>query len=141
MQAYLRSAFMQDHKSALQYYGSALSVLEWGRKTWENVPATERGAIFQPTFATAIRRFYIESYQAVYVPAAPSSSFLYLQSGMQACKEHCPSTDYSLDELDRLSKTLIDELDNYKPTGREAWFGDHGFFAAFFLYPMAEAYA
>lgn len=65
MRAFMTAMFMQEYGTAVQYLGSALSVLEWGLETWKDVPTDDRGAIFQPTFVRGIRRAYLDSYLGV----------------------------------------------------------------------------
>ncbi len=55
----------QEHVPALQYYKSAITVLEWGLHTWPNVPNSERGAIFSETFVRGVRRLYLDVYLSV----------------------------------------------------------------------------
>lgn len=66
MRAYMMEADDdRDYNVSLQYYRSALSVLEWGQQTWKDVPTSQRGVIFVPTFVRGIRRFYLNEYLKV----------------------------------------------------------------------------
>lgn len=64
MRAFMSSSGKQgdDISLSLELYRRALSILEWGRETWKNVPDSVRGAIFSRTFVRGIRRFYLEAY-------------------------------------------------------------------------------
>lgn len=65
MRAYLEENANRDSKTALQFYRSILSVLEWGLKTWKDVPNSERGAVFTETFIRGIRKHYLNAYLSV----------------------------------------------------------------------------
>lgn len=54
-----------NYRAALEFYRSAIVVLEWGHKEWKEVPIVDRGVIFSPTFVRAIRRFHLEAYMSV----------------------------------------------------------------------------
>ncbi|KAI0094489.1 hypothetical protein BDY19DRAFT_912986 [Irpex rosettiformis] len=124
MRAYLEEKGSGDPKSALEFYRSSLSVLEWGLKTWKDVPDSERGAIFTPTFIRGIRRHYLNAY-------------------LSACRgvnfRSTPGLD--CEELDKLAEEQIEETKRNRPEGSEDYLRDGGFFCSFFLYPVAEALA
>lgn len=64
MRAFMSSSGKQgdDVSLSLQLYRRALSILEWGRETWKDVPDSVRGAILSRTFVRGIRRFFLEAY-------------------------------------------------------------------------------
>lgn len=65
MSGFLKEITEQDYKSAVEFYRSAITVLEWGLVVWKDVSQEDRGAIFALTFVRAIRRFLIEAYMVV----------------------------------------------------------------------------
>ena len=42
-------------ETALEFYNSAMEVLEWGSERWKDVAFEEKGAIFQPTFIRGVK--------------------------------------------------------------------------------------
>ncbi|KAJ3527907.1 hypothetical protein NM688_g8062 [Phlebia brevispora] len=148
MRAFIVWGSMEEHVPALEYYKSAITILEWGLHTWANVPNSERGAIFTDTFVRGVRRLYIEVYLAVPFPLLR----LWRPHGMirltrlmcvlgQACKKLGPDSEYSLDILEDLAQKMLDETQAHMPSGREDWMQDAGFFLSFFVYPTADAHA
>lgn len=51
--------------SAVDYYGRALKVLDWGREAWKDVPKEDCGVIFQPSFIRGVRTLRIETLMQV----------------------------------------------------------------------------
>ncbi|KAH9474765.1 Small glutamine-rich tetratricopeptide repeat-containing protein 2 [Psilocybe cubensis] len=49
------------YAAAMEYHSRALEVLEWGERTWQNVPFTERGVMFRKTFIRAVKRMKLSS--------------------------------------------------------------------------------
>ncbi len=65
LRAYFADRSGQSKTVALQYYNSIVDVLEWGAKTWHDVPTSDRGVIFLKTFVRAIKRIRLEAYLSV----------------------------------------------------------------------------
>ena len=54
-----------DHAAALQFYNEAIELLEWGRQVWRDVPASDRGAVFEDTFLIGVKNIRLECYMNV----------------------------------------------------------------------------
>jgi len=67
---------------ALEYYSRALEVLEWGLRKWENVPTTDRGAIFEMTFIRGVKRLRLIALQEVRALFTLPNQVNYLISSM-----------------------------------------------------------
>ena len=63
--AYFLDRSGQNRATAMQYYNSIVEVLEWGARTWHDVPTSDRGYIFQKTFVRAIKRIRMGAYLSV----------------------------------------------------------------------------
>lgn len=143
MQAFIeRASSTPDHKAVLQFLRDVISVLEWGRVTWKDIPDRDRGIIFSSAFVRGVKRFYLSSYFKV--GRGPSNLFLSLVLTLayaQAYRNRGSSKGYSLEEADELARTMIEECEapGCQPTEEEK--ADLGFYGAFYVYPLAEAYA
>ncbi|KAJ6520221.1 hypothetical protein C8R45DRAFT_954334 [Mycena sanguinolenta] len=119
---WIMRGFLDSNMGALEggveFYKRTLEVLEWGRQTYPNVPSKERGVIFEDSFKRGVQRLYI--------PAVVS---LYLKRG-DAC-------GYSLDDIAGMARDHKTETEVSEPTPDCA--GDSGFYASFWIYPIAEA--
>lgn len=56
-----------NHHCAMkvEYLSRALEVLEWGRKTWSQIPKASRGTIFEDTFIRGVRNMYLTALMEV----------------------------------------------------------------------------
>ena len=55
MRAFIEDGVRGNTEAALEFYNSAMEVLEWGSERWKDVPFEEKGAIFQPTFIRGVK--------------------------------------------------------------------------------------
>lgn len=55
MRAFIEDGVRGNIETALEFYNSAIEVLEWGSERWKDVPFEEKGAIFQPTFIRGVK--------------------------------------------------------------------------------------
>lgn len=58
--AWLMRGFMEDKlknniETALEFYTSALDVLQWGKELWKDVSFDDKGAVFRETFMRGIK--------------------------------------------------------------------------------------
>lgn len=65
MRAFLEEGARRNARVATQFYGSALTLLEWGQTKWRDVSRDDRGAIFENTFVRGVRRYYLSAYLMV----------------------------------------------------------------------------
>ncbi|KAF9262660.1 hypothetical protein L218DRAFT_929118 [Marasmius fiardii PR-910] len=47
--------------SEAEHMARAIEVIEWGRKTWENVPSKDKGVIFLDSFLRGVQKLYIDA--------------------------------------------------------------------------------
>ncbi|KAF7302651.1 TPR-REGION domain-containing protein [Mycena chlorophos] len=121
IRAWILRAVMESNmgreNTADEFFKRAIDILEWGRRIYANVPKSERGAIFEPTILRAVRTLRLANLLGVY----------------RANDDHC---GYTIDEIGQLAQDLKDETDaSERPTS----FNGQGFFAAFWIYPKAQA--
>ena len=55
MRAFMQSNLTPDIEAALDFYTSAIEVLSWGIDLWKDVPNSEKGSIFQPSFLRGVK--------------------------------------------------------------------------------------
>lgn len=58
----------ENFESALEFYTSALDLLQWGRELWKDVSFEDKGAVFQPTFIRAVKGMRLDMLLAVTFP-------------------------------------------------------------------------
>ena len=60
---------MQDsiEEGLPEYYRNAVEVLEWGARIWKDLPKSDRGAIFEPSFIRGVKRLHLKSQMKVRV--------------------------------------------------------------------------
>ena len=60
---------MQDsiEEGSPEFYRNAVEVLEWGARVWKDVPKSDRGAIFEPSFIRGVKRLHLKSQMKVCV--------------------------------------------------------------------------
>ena len=59
MKAFLAGTITDDHEREVELLRNAVTVLTWGRREWADVHRTNRGAIFDFTFVSSVRRLYL----------------------------------------------------------------------------------
>ncbi|KAL0575571.1 hypothetical protein V5O48_006415 [Marasmius crinis-equi] len=107
--------------SEAEHIGRALEVINWGRKTWPDVPSEDRGVIFMDTFLRGVQKLHIEALVKVCSSEKGSSSKLQL-----------------LEELKKVAEEMIKAIDDIEPPIREH---DPASAAAFYYYPRGHARA
>ncbi|CDO73147.1 hypothetical protein BN946_scf185007.g202 [Trametes cinnabarina] len=112
------------HANALQYYNSILAVLDWGSRTWHDVPTADRGVIFQKTYIRAIRRLKMDAY-------------------LGALKHAEDDSEYDVEDLMEIANQMVDETTKNAPKEGDTDVGplDKGAWYSFFVYPVADAHA
>ncbi|KAI0757372.1 hypothetical protein C8Q80DRAFT_1282310 [Daedaleopsis nitida] len=108
---------------SLEFFTSALELLQWGSQYWKDVSFQDKGAIFQPTFIRAIKALRLDAYMKAYTtnPASANSK-------------------YPLKDLLAGADELIAEIDVVK--GREEIYGEGvPFWLAFYRYQLGKAHA
>ncbi|EIN10949.1 hypothetical protein PUNSTDRAFT_133010 [Punctularia strigosozonata HHB-11173 SS5] len=119
LRGFLTGGLQNDVKTQVEFYSKVLHVLEWGQRTWKNVPPTDRGTIFDHTFVRGVRDLHLEAY-------------------MQACNLDPKSNkEYSFEKLFEEAQEQLDDIKEHPITGEV----DPGFVSSFHVYPQAHALA
>lgn len=63
-------------ETALEFYTSALDVLQWGKDLWKDVPYDDKGVVFRDTFMRGVRCLRLNALIGVIVPFAYPSPHL-----------------------------------------------------------------
>ncbi|ETW83267.1 hypothetical protein HETIRDRAFT_439710 [Heterobasidion irregulare TC 32-1] len=93
MKAVLDGDSKLDNKASLETYDQVLAILHWGRERWSDVPATDRGVVFDDTFVRGVRSMRIHEH-------------------MRAWELDNDSKLYTLDGLLEEANSIIDEIQN-----------------------------
>lgn len=70
MRGFLENGLSDNLDASLEFYNSAVEVLEWGRQVWRNEPKENRGVVFERTFLRGVKSLRLEALAKV----RPSSS-------------------------------------------------------------------
>lgn len=68
MRGFMEYRLNENFESALEFYTSALDLLQWGRELWKDVSFEDKGAVFQPTFIRAVKGMRLDMLLAVTFP-------------------------------------------------------------------------
>ena len=91
LRAYFADRSGQNKTVAMQYYNSIVDVLEWGAKTWHDVPTSDRGVIFLKTFVRAVKRIRMEAYLSVRCLVAGCPIACVIDGYARRCKMRTPT--------------------------------------------------
>ncbi|KAI0375480.1 TPR-like protein [Pilatotrama ljubarskyi] len=122
LRAYFAHRSGESEDLALQYYNNVVDVLEWGVRTWHDVPTADRGFIFQRTFIRGIKRLRMEAYLA-------------------ALKQSEDDSKYNVEDVIEIANQMVDETTKNVPKDESDGPMDKGAWYSFFVYPVAEAHA
>ncbi|EIW64992.1 uncharacterized protein TRAVEDRAFT_68650 [Trametes versicolor FP-101664 SS1] len=121
MQGFFKDHISNDFVTALDFYNTAIEVLQWGTALWRDVSTEWKGAIFQASFLRGVK-------------------CLRLDTLAKAHSRHCdPTAKFPLAEIIAGAEDLIAELSEHRtdePTGKE----DYGHHMSFIRYPLAQGY-
>ncbi|KAJ7070653.1 hypothetical protein C8F01DRAFT_1107221 [Mycena amicta] len=107
-----------EYASAIEHFERTINILEWGERKYANVHRNDRGAHFEPSFIRGVRRLYV-----------PTIIALFMKEG--------PAAGRTLDDIEKLAHDFKSDTEASPPfPDRE---GEPGFYAAFWLYPVAQA--
>lgn len=62
MRAFLQDNFANGTEAALDFYTSALEVLQWGNALWTGVSPEEKGAIFRDSFIRGVKVLRLDAF-------------------------------------------------------------------------------
>ncbi|KAI0735557.1 hypothetical protein C8Q76DRAFT_668224 [Earliella scabrosa] len=119
MEDYLRD----DAESAVQFFTSALDLLQWGNERFRNVSFEDKGAVFQPTFIRGVKCLRLDAFIKAYGQNPGANS------------------KYPLSELLVAADELLAEVAGCPWPGVPKTVEDIGFWMAFQLYPAGHAHA
>ncbi len=68
MRGSLEGGLKNNTDGEIEFFSSALDVLEWGSQAWEDVPEEDKGAIFSSTFIRGVRSMHLGAYMKVHPP-------------------------------------------------------------------------
>ncbi|KAF5332752.1 hypothetical protein D9611_005139 [Ephemerocybe angulata] len=117
-QANFRAHMFGQRDFAHEMYTNALDILEWGRKTWPNVPAEERGSMFEMSFIQGVKK----------------AALLNMHSIVSSKGKDSP---ISLQELIDAAESLIEDVERNTLPQRATFPLSH--ILAHWLYPRAIA--
>ncbi|KAJ7651523.1 hypothetical protein DFH06DRAFT_545632 [Mycena polygramma] len=119
---WMMRGFIDQNMGALnggvEFFKRILDVLEWGRRTYPNVPSEDRGVIFEDSFVRGIRRMYL-----------PAVLGLHLKTG--------DNSGYTLKDIAQMARDLKAETE--ASVRSPDCDHDPGFYASFWIYPIGEA--
>ncbi|RDX56274.1 hypothetical protein OH76DRAFT_1519389 [Lentinus brumalis] len=74
MRGFVEDRLKGNASTALEYYTSALEVLQWGSRVFADVDDEQRGTVFQPTFIRSVKCFRLDALMGVYLKNPSSTS-------------------------------------------------------------------
>ncbi|KAI0756530.1 TPR-like protein [Daedaleopsis nitida] len=122
LRAYFAHKSGQSIDVAMQYYNSVVDVLEWGARTWHDVPTSDRGYIFLKSYIRATKRIRMEAY-------------------LSALRQAEGESEYSVEELIDMANEMVDETTKNIPKEGDESPMDKGAWYSFHVYPVADAHA
>ena len=134
IRAFFEDCLRNNVETALEFYNSAIEVLEWGAERWKDTPSEDKGAIFQPTVARGIKCLRLDA--LLKVKLTPNQQYRYSCTSQrrQACKLNLKK--YPYEELLASADDILSELED-APHGPHV--PDIAFFLSFFRYPIGKA--
>ncbi|KAJ7592876.1 hypothetical protein C8J56DRAFT_1045329 [Mycena floridula] len=67
MRGFIDFRINENYGSAVEYLGRSMEILNWGRTVWKDVPASDRGVIFDSTFIRGVHSLYVTALMAAAV--------------------------------------------------------------------------
>lgn len=65
MRAFFESSLKDNVETGLDFYTSAIEILNWGAELWKNASSEEKGAIFQLTFVCGAKCLRLDVHMQV----------------------------------------------------------------------------
>ncbi|KAM5537085.1 hypothetical protein V8D89_009231 [Ganoderma adspersum] len=66
MRAFIEERLKDNIETALDFFTSALDLLQWGRDQWKDVSFEEKGEVFRPAFIRGVRSLHLEALLSAY---------------------------------------------------------------------------
>ncbi|KAM5537059.1 hypothetical protein V8D89_009205 [Ganoderma adspersum] len=121
MRGFIEYRLNENFESALEFYTSALDLLQWGRVLWKDVPFEDKGSVFQSTFIRGVKGMRLDMLLAAY-SAHPRETL-----------------KFPLEEILAGADDLLAELEGVPEEPRDG--EDFGFYLSFSRYPRGQAHA
>ncbi|KAI9059650.1 hypothetical protein FKP32DRAFT_1579638 [Trametes sanguinea] len=121
LRGWFNVTFLGAFDAAIEYYSSALDVLQWGMEQWADVDVVERGLVFQEAIIRGVKILRLEVYMEAY-KAQPGSD-----------------SRYPLQELGHGAKALLDELKQERV--QPLYEAENSIFLGFVRYQLAAVYS
>ncbi|KAF7303081.1 TPR-REGION domain-containing protein [Mycena kentingensis (nom. inval.)] len=134
LRAWILRAFVDANfgktATADEFYRRVLDVLEWGARTYANVPKAERGAVFEPTFIRGVRALRLSNVLGLYKRQR-------LEDNPETeTEEEGIECRYTLEDIRQLALDAKSEVEASEPPPPYA---STAFRLAFWSYPLGEA--
>ncbi|KAM5532752.1 hypothetical protein V8D89_013549 [Ganoderma adspersum] len=128
VRAWITRGFMEDKfknniETALEFYTSALDVLQWGKELWKDVSFDDKGAVFRETFMRGIKCMRLEAFIGAYY------------------KHPGENSKFPLQEILAGADALLAELAGAPEEPGLLNTEDIAFYLSFFQYPRGQAHA
>ena len=65
MRAFMEDKLKDNIETALEFYTTALELLQWGNELWKDVPYDDKGVIFKPTIVRAVKCLRLDAFIGV----------------------------------------------------------------------------
>lgn len=65
MRAFIEERLKDNFETALDFFTSALDLLQWGREQWKDVSFEEKGEVFRPAFIRGVKSLHLEALLSV----------------------------------------------------------------------------
>lgn len=65
MRGFMEEKFKNNIETALEFYTSALDVLQWGKELWKDVSFDDKGTVFRETFMRGVKCMRLDAFIAV----------------------------------------------------------------------------
>ncbi|KAL0575570.1 hypothetical protein V5O48_006414 [Marasmius crinis-equi] len=118
---FLEGGTRANFVSEAEHIGRAIEVIDWGRKTWPDVPYADRGVIFMDTFLRGVQKLHMEALVKVC-----------------STENNRSSKHQALEELNKVAIEVMNGIDDTEPPIREH---NPGHAAAFYYNPLGHARA
>ncbi|CAA7268089.1 unnamed protein product [Cyclocybe aegerita] len=77
---------------AMEYYSRVIDILEWGRRTWANVPKIDRGVIFELSFIRGAKRLRLNALHEILASKVKDSHYI-RENLVEWCRDLIAETD------------------------------------------------
>ncbi|KAI1797526.1 hypothetical protein LXA43DRAFT_1056655 [Ganoderma leucocontextum] len=123
MRGFMEEKLKNNVETALEFYTSALEVLQWGKELWKDVSFDDKGAVFRETFIRGVKCMRLDAFIAAYY------------------KHPGEDSKFPLKEILAGGDDLLAELGSAPQEPAQSNAEDIAFCLSFFRYPRGQAHA